>query len=586
MRRVGPHNHRMEALVDAASAAVAIRFADGKAPRGIKWWKNGVCAYWCDLCDKAFSKSWGLVTHTRTHTNERPYSCTFEGCDKAFSKSWSLVTHTRTHTNERPYSCTFEGCDYTCAASGTLVTHTRTHTKERPYVCTFEGCDYSCSRSGNLVNHTRTHTNERPYSCAFPGCDSSFTASGHLKAHTRTHTNERPYSCTFEGCDKAFSKSNHLVVHTRTHTKERPYVCTFPGCDSSFTASGSLAKHTRIHTNERPYSCAFPGCDSCFTESGHLKTHTRTHTNERPYSCTFEGCDSSFITSGQLVTHTRIHTNERPYSCTFDGCDRSFKQSGDLAKHTRTHTNERPYACTFPGCDSSFTESGHLSKHLEGIHDIGKFKCDYCLGNRNSHNKHYDEAGKTNVHICRSCYKKATGFTSRVEKRWCEYTDEHLGTAGLMGSDDSLRSLGGCSMNRPDRLYGDQHTVELDECDEKQHSGSSYTCEQRRISDFYNEPSICGKSMVVIRWNPDGYKPLPGRDKVTLKERMRLFVMLKMALREKRAEPLPKIIVFFMFYSRDNSSITADFPHFHVDSELDIRTALKEASCRAPPQPL
>ena len=96
----------------------------------------------------------------------------------------------------------------------------------------------------------------------------------------------------------------------------------------------------------------------------------------------------------------------------------------------------------------------------------------------------------------------------------------------------------------------------------------SYSCEQRRISDFYNEPSICGKTMVVIRWNPDGYKPEAGRAKVELKERLRLFVMLKKALRGVKA--LPKIVVFYMFYSRANSCITIDLPHYHVDSEADI----------------
>jgi hypothetical protein len=297
----------MEAM-DAACARVAARLAEGKAPRGIRWWKNGVCAYWCDFCDKAFSQSGGLKIHARTHTNERPYVCTFPDCDSSFTTSGGLKIHTRTHTNERPYACTFDGCDSTFTQSGGLKIHTRTHTNERPYVCTFPDCEKTFSESGSLVTHTRTHTNERPYVCAFPGCDSSFTQSGALVVHTRTHTKERPYVCTFEGCDSSFTQSGDVVKHMRTHTNERPYSCTFEGCDSRFTASGGLVAHTRTHTNERPYVCAFPGCGYSCAQSRDLITHTRTHTNERPYSCTFEGCDSRFTTSGSLAKHTRTHT--------------------------------------------------------------------------------------------------------------------------------------------------------------------------------------------------------------------------------------------------------------------------------------
>ena len=380
-------------MVDSACVAIVTRLANGLTPRGVRWWENGVCAYWCDFCDRAFSKSANLKTHMRVHTGIKPFKCLEEGCGYASADTGSLIKHMRTHTGIKPFRCTEDGCGFASATSSGFAVHTRRHNGIKPYKCTEAGCGFASSQSTQLVTHMRVHTGERPFKCA--------------------------------------------------------------ECD---------------------YACA---------------------------------------------------------------------------------------------------HSSHLKSHLESVHDVGQYRCDYCLGNRNSRTRYYDEAAKANVSICRDCYRKATGFTSRVEKRWCEYTDEHLGIAGLMGSDDSLRSLGGCSMNRPDRLYGDHRTVELDECDEHQHTGSSYRCEQRRISDFYNEPSVCGKTMIVIRWNPDGYKPLPGRVKVPLKERMRLFVMLKKALREKRAGVLPKIVVFYMFYSRDNDSITADFPHYHVDSEADIRIALE-----------
>ena len=112
-------------------------------------------------------------------------------------------------------------------------------------------------------------------------------------------------------------------------------------------------------------------------------------------------------------------------------------------------------------------------------------------------------------------------------------------------------------------MYASSDLVEIDECDEHQHTGDSYQCEDRRLSELYDDPSICGKKMVVIRWNPHSYTPPEGVSKLSLIERPELMVELK---RHLRVHP-PKHV---LFVRNSQVSISNGFILWIIQFQCDI----------------
>ncbi|KAG9072285.1 hypothetical protein KI688_000054 [Linnemannia hyalina] len=64
------------------------------------------------------------------------YPCTFDGCDKVFARLYNLKSHSRTHTNERPFD---------------LKRHVKIHGGDKPFKC--GGCGKSFSRLDALGRH-------------------------------------------------------------------------------------------------------------------------------------------------------------------------------------------------------------------------------------------------------------------------------------------------------------------------------------------------------------------------------------------------------------------------------------------------
>lgn len=156
-------------------------------------------------CTKSYASKAVLKAH------KQRWKCTVCGNEG----KGSIGRHMKTHngpTDDR-FACPI--CGEVKLRKDHLVSHMKTHSEERKYVCS--DCGAAFKDSSTLKEHVqRMHTTET-FEC--DECQKSFPTQHDLTAHKVWHLSPSEWKHECGGCGQKFPRASELTRHYKTHAE-------------------------------------------------------------------------------------------------------------------------------------------------------------------------------------------------------------------------------------------------------------------------------------------------------------------------------------------------------------------------------
>jgi hypothetical protein len=404
-------------------------------------------------------------------------------------------------------------------------------------------------------------------------CNKIYSTNGHLKRHLwETHNigEGKIVNCIVENCDYSCKSNDNMKRHLwQVHSvgSGKIFNCEEEKCEYKCKNNGHLKRHLwQVHSvgSGKIFNCTEEKCVYTCKNTESLKQHIlyiHSIGNKIIFECKEDKCEYICKTNSDLKRHIwYIHSikNKIIYECKEENCNFSCKNNGNLKQHLWQMQIGKIFNCTEENCIYNCKTNSSFKRHLSQTHDIGDKCCEICEKNVNNVSEWICKKINKKMNICRICYNKVTGYSTRKEQQMVEFLkkDNRIGPY-IVQLDKIIKGNKCKTKRRPDMVISsDVNLTIIVGCDENQHRNYESLCEIGRMDEIIDELIDSGR-VVFIRWNPDYYKEKGSRGKKNREERLKMLLeLIVKIIEEKKIEDDRCIEILYMFYNIDNECIT------------------------------